>query len=226
MRKSEQQARAQLRAARAEARPIAPDEWSTDETGSRFGFVSAAKIDEVASELMAKHGLDVELVEAVAAAGIYKTRWTWGSEAWRSTPRPIDVPLTFDHGRPAVAAAVSTVRKLFLRQLLELRTAEDKELELAQAMDSGRDVVEKAIEAALRAYCKRAGKPVDVVLRFVTGVDPGRGVELSVRHLPPLQLAELWRWLLWASCGASVVFDPGEAPANTEELPAQMGGAG
>jgi hypothetical protein len=219
MGKLEEHARAALRRAKAAAEPLDPDRWGRDD-GESFGYVSAGRVAEAEQTLLRPEGLDVELLEAAAVGGVIKTRWTWGTDRWRSEPRTIDVPTTSKRGGPlSISAAVSLGRKVFVRQLLELRTAEDHEANLARSMDSARELAFEAIADALRDFCRRNGKSEDLVLRSVTGVDPGPGVEATVAHLHPWALAELWKYLLYAAGGASRQFDPGAGVEGMDELP-------
>ena len=226
---AEAEAREALRRARAAARPMEPDKWGTEETGERYGFVSCGKLNAYARELLAAEGLEVELLGAENIGGQLKTLWTWGTTSWRSAPVKIDMPWHAGGGRSAstaVAGAHALARKEFNRQLLDLQAADDAQAELERAMDAGREAAWEAMRDCARAYCRKFKISEDYLLRTLTGMNPGVGVEMTVGHLTPPQVAAVWQWLLHASWDASKAVDLGAPPDDCEELPDGFGDIG
>lgn len=196
---AERKARAALRAARAAAQPIEPDSWHTAD-GRTYGSISAARISEAARQILAAHNLAVELVSAQVVGNNYQTTWSWSwadeHSSWTSTPIRVDVPLAFERGEalPAAAAAITTGRKVFLVHLLELRQGEDREAELANAMESAKRAASGEVARAVAAYCRRLGISEDRAIRTLVGwAGP---VEITTQQLPPFMVANLWARLV------------------------------
>lgn len=223
---TEQLARMALADARRDAKPIEPDRWDRSD-GEVVGWASARLVEQVADELLERHGLDVIFDGATIQGNNYQTSWRWSWGSWTSSPTRVDVPLEVERGRGAAAAsaAVTTARKIYVRQLLRLKLAEDTEAEIGRAMDHARGAVFDAVAQALDAWCRRHKVAKDRAIRDFTGIVLPGDVEATVAMLHPYAIAMLWQRLLVQSPVASLKHDPGASPKMDDDLPEEMGGA-
>jgi len=217
---AERLARVALGEARAAAEPIAPDRWDRVD-GEMLGWVSARRFEAVADELLERFGLDVIFGGSILAGLTMQTVWSWSWDGWVSAPTRVDVQT--QAGMSPSSAAVTTGRRIYTRQLLRLRVADDAETDLCRAHDRARPAVREEVERLLKAYCRREKIAEDRALRALLGLVGDH--EWSVTHLPTYQIACLWMRLVGQlGTGASEVYEPGSSPLmrRGDELPEGM----
>lgn len=217
----ERQALDALDVARMDMEPAEPDLVGRSDTGEAFGYLSAAKLEELATRALERNGVEVDLDGVEVVGGVISTRWSWRCGAWRSTSTTIQLPM-IDMG---AAGHVTWAKKIFLKALLRVQVAGDPEADLANASDKARDVVFDATRELLRAYCRREGRDESMVIEASIGFRAQKGVATTIEMLPSQHVAMLYaRLLLSIGPDVSVAWEPGRAPDGIEELPESMGG--
>jgi hypothetical protein len=215
----ERLAREALAAAKRDAKPLKCDRWDRMD-GEMVGWVSAARQEQEVERLLREHQLEVVFKGAILAGSTYQTSWSWSWDAWESEPTRVDVPLP--QGTSPASAAVTTGRKIFTRQLLQLRVEDDAEAELCNAADRARTRVHQAVEDLLAAWCRRYRRSKDGAIRDFTGLRAPLEVEVTLAHLAPTAVAMLF-WKLEMN-RSDPAFDVGAAPEGLEPLPESLGG--
>lgn len=214
-------ARVALTEARRDAKPLKCDRWDRMD-GEIVGWVSASQQEVEVDRLLQRHNLEVVFKGALLAGSTYQTSWawSWNGGPWESDPTRVDVPLP--SGTSPASAAVTTGRKVYTRQLLQLRIENDAEAEMCNASDRARTRVQAAVEDLLTTWCRRYRVSKDRAIRDFTGLRAPREVEVTLGHLTPPGIAALYL-KLELNLG-DPAFDVGATPAGTDELPEALGG--
>lgn len=209
-----------LAAARGSMPELEPDGWAGDRP-----YLSAALVDTAAAQHLARHGIEVDMVDAelvqVGIATVARARFVWRRGSWRSSESRIDVMLDIElpiTGR--TTAALTTARKIFLRSLLGIRQAPDPEGAMNRAADAARISVRESTRRLLRAYAAKSRRAESAILRMAL---PSRAKQVDTPTFEGLQQVEIagLAWWLLTQVGDASTFVEGELPAGTFERPSE-----
>lgn len=204
---------AALSAARRDVEAQEPDAWINDDA-----FLSAEKVETVARKYLEGADIEVDLVgTTMGLAGgttVAKVmlRWSWGG--WSSEPTIIDTPM--ENGKPgATQAAITSARKVYLRNLLGIRQSADPAAELGRAADIARVSVREAASVLLEKYSRSRRRLPSQVIRVAVASRAKQMHPPSVEELGSIEVAYLFWWLTMATDSATAdQFEQGVLPAG------------
>jgi len=226
----EAEARNALRDARLELDPVKPDGQGRNERGELELWLTAERVANVASDVLAGNDLAIELAGAKIAGNIMNTAWRWVHHTaelarWESPVTEVSLAIDYSsqlNATSASKAAITAARKTYTEELLGIRKASEPMRELELAVDGSRQALRLFTQRMLGIYCRRQRVTEAAALTAILGVVRGPdGGPPAFEGLIAVQLASLCVGLLTRLPDVAA-YDPGLAPAGMEAVEDQL----